>query len=185
MIGDHKVKCYAWVSTFIYLSQGTKVKIAKLHKNEKKSKTIEVQWYCKEKCLHGSLHFKRKWLSINKMNNLSFFIESVYLLLYFTASPSFFKDIFMLGNLNCQSVPCIDHACWILVGVHVYSIYSSVRYQSRRWIVWCSDVSPRMAQQQVGEPASRVRPFTAFPSWSHWTLTKLKFSGWSHMAWAA
>ena len=49
LIGDHKVKCYAWVNTFIYLSQGTKVKVAKLHENDKKSQTIEIQWYCKEK----------------------------------------------------------------------------------------------------------------------------------------
>ena len=46
--------------------------------------------------------------------NPSFFIESVYLFLY---SLSFFKDIVLLGKLNCQSVPCIDHACWILLSV--------------------------------------------------------------------
>ena len=49
MIFDHKVKCYAWVNTFIYLSQGAKVKLAKLQKNEKKSQTIEIRSYCKEK----------------------------------------------------------------------------------------------------------------------------------------
>ena len=49
MTGDHRVKCHAWANTFIYLSQGTKVKVAKLHKNLKKSQTIEIQWYCKEK----------------------------------------------------------------------------------------------------------------------------------------
>ena len=46
--------------------------------------------------------------------NPSFFIESVYFFLY---SLSFFKDIVLLGKLNCQSVPCIDHACWILLSV--------------------------------------------------------------------
>ena len=31
------------MNTFIYLSQGTKVKVAKLHENEKKSQIIEIQ----------------------------------------------------------------------------------------------------------------------------------------------
>ena len=35
LIDDHKVKPYAWVNTFIYLSQGIKVKTAKLHKKLK------------------------------------------------------------------------------------------------------------------------------------------------------
>ena len=51
LIFDHKVKSYASVNTFIYLSQGAKVKLAKLHKTEKKSQTIEIRSYsyCKEK----------------------------------------------------------------------------------------------------------------------------------------
>ena len=57
---------------------------------------------------------EKKMIIKKRENNPSFFIESVYLFLY---SLSFFKDIVFLGNLNCQSVPCIDHACWILVGV--------------------------------------------------------------------
>ena len=65
-------------------------------------------------------------------NNPSFFIESVYLFLY---SLSFFKDIILLGNLNCQSVPCIDHACWILLSAQCTlscgSLHSSVRYRPR------------------------------------------------------
>ena len=32
LVGENKVKLYAWVNTFIYLFQGTKVKVAKLHK---------------------------------------------------------------------------------------------------------------------------------------------------------
>ena len=32
LVGGNKVKLYAWVNTVIYLSQGAKVKVAKLHK---------------------------------------------------------------------------------------------------------------------------------------------------------
>ena len=32
LVGENKVKIYAWVNTFIYLFQGAKVKLAKLHK---------------------------------------------------------------------------------------------------------------------------------------------------------
>ena len=60
----------------------------------------------------------------------SFFIESVYLFLY---SLSFFKDIVLLGKLNCQSVPVhrprmLDTTqCTLSCG----SLHSSVRYRPR------------------------------------------------------
>ena len=39
------VLCFIWriKILYIYLSQGTKVKVAKLHENDKKSQTIEIQ----------------------------------------------------------------------------------------------------------------------------------------------
>ena len=99
-----------------------------------------------DKCLHGSLHLKRKWLSKKlRENNPSFFIESVYLFLY---SLSFSKDIILLGNLNCQSVPCIDHACW-------YSL------------LWKSPLLSEVPTQAWIVSPGRLRPFTAFPSRSH------------------
>ena len=57
---------------------------------------------------------KKTIINKRRMNNLSLFIESAY---FFLFGLSFFKDIILLGNLNCQSVQCIDRACWMQVGV--------------------------------------------------------------------
>ena len=112
------------------------------------------------KCLHDSLHLKQKCLLIKQMNNHSFFIESVHVYPFYY-SLYFCKNLILLGNLNCQCCASTAHALY-------YSVYSLLRKspflgkvpscQPRPW--W---VSP-----------GRVRPFTTFPSWSHWTQNTVK-----------
>ena len=89
------------------ISQKWKVKQLKFSDMAKKSERKN------DKCLHGSLHLKR---GLSKKEEESPFLYRVSIYLFLN-SLSFFKDIILFGNRNCQSMACIDHACWILIGV--------------------------------------------------------------------
>ena len=70
MVGDHKIKLYAWVNTFIYLFQGAKAKIATKNKSQTNKNKTNSRSYCTEtynktkhdKSLHGSITVEDKLL---------------------------------------------------------------------------------------------------------------------------
>ena len=107
LVGENKVQLYAWVHTFIYLFQGAKVKVAKLHKTFKKVKHFKFT---------VMLHRK----ATQSMIKVSWFIELEKKMIIKQKGIvflSFFKVNILLAHHNCLLVQCIEGACWISLGV--------------------------------------------------------------------